>query len=133
PAPFTPLAVEEGHIKPWGRDYAFSESGLLQQVDSQGQAWTAGAMELQATIQGQTADVQVTQPWKVTGQNGAVVTAQSELRAGNLVLTLESTTEFDGLVRYRLRYAPCRDSAPVALDRLRLRVPISGKLARFYS
>lgn len=53
------------------------------------------------------------------------------LEAGDLRIQLDAITEYDGLIRYRMTYGP--QQRPVTVTRLRLRVPMAGKYAKFYS
>jgi hypothetical protein len=131
PAPYVALVAKDREVRPWGRRYGFNTLGLLECVQSQDARWLQGEMELIGTADGKPLQWEAVDPFRLTDVRPASVRGQAGLIAGNLKVALEVTTEYDGLVRYRLTYGP--SSGQTTIDRLRLRVPLNASLCRFYS
>jgi len=141
PTGYTPLAIEQHRdgavsIRPWGRDYALGQAGLPVRVRSQENNLLAAPVELAAEIDGKTRALKSAKLEKklklTTAGNGRTIKGTSRLRFGDLSVELRVDAEYDGLLRYHLTYGPS-GREPLALDALRLRVPLTGKHCRFYS
>ncbi len=131
PLPYTPLIVTGREIKPWGRSYALAETGLLQELISQGKSLLAAPATLSVEIGGKVVPLKVTRPLAVTETTPARVSGRAELAAGPLRVTMEAVMEYDGFLLYRLTYAPA--SGAVNLSRMRLEIPLQARYCRFYS
>ena len=84
-----------------------------------------------AEVDGRPVEVRVAEPFRVTGAKPAKVEGQSVLQAGDLKIQLHGMIEYDGFLIYRMTYGPQQDRAHV--NRLRLKVPLAARYARFYS
>ncbi len=131
PAPYTALETAGRTVKSWGREYALSPTGLPADLRSQGRSLLTGQAALTAETGGKTVPVEVVEPYVFTDRGPTRVTGRSVLRAGGLRIELESITEYDGFILYRMTYGP--EKEPVTIDRLRLRLPIAAQHAKFYS
>jgi hypothetical protein len=131
PTPYTPLKVDGNAVSPWGRRYAFAPTGLPARITSQGKELLKGEATLHAQLGGKAVAVQARSPVRFTSVKPGEVRARSALAAGDLRLDLESTTEYDGFTLFRLTYGPAKDT--VTVGRLRLRIPLDARHARFYS
>jgi hypothetical protein len=131
PAPYTPLKVEGTGIKPWGRNYIFGVNGLPQAIISQEKKLLSGPVTIEAVVNGRRVQQKVVKPFRVETAKQTEVSGKSHLLLDNLSVTTDSTTEFDGLTIFRLTYAPVKGT--VSLNRMRLRIPLTGRYCRFYS
>jgi hypothetical protein len=131
PAPCEPLRAAGNTVESWGRSYAFTPAGLPAGVVSQGRQVLTGPVTLQAEKGGVALPLKVTAPFAVTEKKPATVRGVAVLAGGNLQVRIESVTEYDGFTLFRVTYGP--ESGTVALDRMRVRVPIAAKHALFYS
>ena len=86
---------------------------------------------MQAEIDGKPAALEVVTPVAFAGVKPAEVRGRSTLKSAGLKIELESVTEYDGFLLYRMTYGPEKDA--VTIDRLRLKLPIAAKYAKFYS
>ena len=131
PTPYTPLVVAGNEVKPWGRSYRFAPTGLPAGVTSQGKELLTGEVTLIAEVEGRPVKLRTVKPFTVAGAKPTEVRGSSALEAGHLKLELESATEYDGFMLFRLTYSP--KDGPVTLSRLRLRVPMAARYAKFFS
>ena len=131
PAPYTALEVDGASVRPWGREYRFAPTGLPGAVVSQSKPLLSGPVTLQAIVNGKPAKAEVKHPFKVRDAKPVEVCGESLLSLRGMAVFLVSSTEFDGLTIFRLTYAPA--DKPVTLNRMRLRIPLTGKYCRFYS
>ncbi|MCM8768862.1 MAG: DUF6067 family protein [Candidatus Omnitrophica bacterium] len=131
PAPFTTLEVAGNEIKPWGRTYRFGANGLPEQFVSQDRDILASPSRLILRQAGKTIPLQVTKPFTITKKTPGRVETETRLKAGNIVLTISSSTEYDGLTKFRIAYGPLAKSAQI--DKMVLELPIRKELAKFYS
>jgi len=132
PVPFTPLEATSSSVKPWGRRYEMNRAGLPAQFVSQDRKLLAGEMELSAEIDGKSVPVSTSTPFAFTKKTPRMVYGTSKLRAGGLDITLNSSTEYDGLLRFEMTYKP-DTGKKVDISRMRLKVPIDARYFRFYS
>ena len=131
PTPYTPLIVNGRSVRPWGRDYRFGANGLPVAIVSQQKPLLSGPVTLQATVDGRAAPPEVTRPFSTASAKPAQVEGQAELALGAMTARIESTTEYDGLTRFRVTYGPAEQT--VTVNRMRLRVPLAADYCRFYS
>jgi len=131
PELYQPLVVKGSTIDLWGRNYCLGATGLPERVVSQGKELLSQGARLLAEIDGRPVEVRVVEPFRVTDARPAKVEGRSSLRAGDLAIALQCTAEYDGFLLYRLTYGPRQDRARVG--RLRVKVPLAARYARFYS
>lgn len=131
PSLYEPLVVEGREIRPWGRRYRLDASGLPECIVSQNKDLLSRPAQLLAEINGRPATVTPTAPFTVLDAKAAKVEGRSTLDASGLTIHLEAMIEYDGFLRYRLTYGP--GQRPVRVDRLRVKVPLAARYARFYS
>lgn len=131
PAPYTPMKIDGASIKPWGRDYRFGKYGLPEALVSQEKQLLSGPVTIEAVVNGRKAETKLTDPFKVETAKQIEVKGKARFLLNKLNVTVDSTTEFDGLTIFRVTYAP--DKEPVTLNRMRLRIPLTGRYCRFYS
>ncbi|MBM4047795.1 MAG: hypothetical protein FJ279_22045, partial [Planctomycetes bacterium] len=131
PTPYTPVAIGKDEVKVWGRSCRFAPTGLPSQVVSQGKPLLVGPVELLAEAKGKPLSLKVDRPAALTSDGPGAAKGLSRLKADNLKVELESVTEYDGFTLFRLTYGP--EQGAVELGRLRLKIPLAAKYAKFYS
>jgi len=131
PPPYTPLVVRGTSVRPWGRDYRFGKTGLPQTMVSQKKALLSSPVTLQATVAGRDARPKPVRPFAVRSAKPAEVRGRAELQLSELAVKVDSATEYDGLTVFHVTYGPV--GRAVTLNRMRLRVALTGKYCRFYS
>jgi len=132
PTPYTPLETTKTEVKPWGRSHRFTRAGLPAGVTSQGRELLTAPATFHAEVEGKEAvEPSVVTPFSFTKAEPAEAHGASILEAGDLKLDLRSVTEYDGFMLFRLTYGP--KNKTVTVNRLRLRVPMAAKQAKFYS
>ena len=131
PEPYTPLEVKDSSVRPWGRDYRFAANGLPDAMHSRDKPLLSGPVTFDATVNGRAEQVKATKRFRFRSTQPTEVQGAAELRLGGMTASVESVTEYDGLIRFRVTYGPARKR--VTVNRLRLRVPLTGAYCRFYS
>ena len=131
PAPYTPLKVEGNAVAPWGRRYGFDAHGLPNAFVSQGKELLSGAMTLLGTADGKAIRWKTTEPFAFTASTPREVRGRAVLAGSDVRVTLDTQTEYDGFLLYRLTCAPAGKAAQ--LDRLRWRIPLKAAYCKFYS
>ncbi len=131
PTGYTALTTKGRSLYLWGREYVFATDGLLEKVISQGKQWLKGKMELSGEVDSKKVSAEVKKPFVFTREKPQEVTGQAVLRLDGLAVELETLTEYDGLVRYRLTYGP--SGKEVKVSRLQLKVPLDDRWCKFYS
>ncbi len=131
PDPYTPLKATGNEVELWGRSYRFTDAGLPDAVVSQGKSWLAGSSSLDATVNGKRITPQTSSRFVFNERKPFKVTGSSELMLGDVVITISTTIEYDGFMLFRLTCRPKDEMATI--DRLRLRMPLSAKHAKFLS
>lgn len=131
PTPYTPLEVHGNEVRSWGRGYRFAANGLPTNITSQGKQILTAPISLQAEIGSKHVRFNTTDPLTFTVKKATEVHGKSVLTGSNLKVEMESITEFDGFTLFRMTYGPL--AGAVTLDRMRVRIPINSKYAKFYS
>lgn len=132
PSPFTPLETDGTSVKQWGRTYTLNNSGLPSQVVSQERELLAGEMQLSAEIGGRSVPAAAVKSFAFTKKTPRMVYGTSSLKAGGLDITLNSSFEYDGLMKFEMTYKPAAGEK-VDVSRLRLQVPLNAQYVKFYS
>jgi len=127
PAPWTPVEVEDGAIRVWGREYRCGSRVLPEQIVNQGREVLAGPVAMTARVGGGEIDLADAAPrFEEAPEDRAVHVA--EAAKGSLTARWRVTTEFDGLQRYDLTLEP---EGEVSVEALTLRVPVKPEVAHF--
>lgn len=125
PEPFTPLEIDGRTVRCWGREYRFGDSGLPEQVTSQGEELLASPVALELGAGGRAVAWEAAE---VVAGDGQAVTLATSGRAGDLAAACRTTVEYDGMMRFDLALTP---GAPVTLDALTLRIPFRPERAGY--
>jgi|694.fasta_scaffold22292_4 hypothetical protein len=104
--PWTPMTVQKQTVGVWGRDITFGADGLPASVKSQGDELLAKPIRMDASIGGKVATWKTEEPFKVTRAEPGVVETVAKGRLGELPLTVETRTEYDGLTKVTLSLRP---------------------------
>lgn len=128
PAPWTSVGVEGSHVRCWGRTYGFEQGPLPSEISAHGASVLAGPIRLtgrsQNTVLSWTGD-----PPRVREQKPPQAVLSGQAKAGGLVLSGETTVEYDGMIRCDLILAPSQGAA--AVDELTLEIPLKPQHARY--
>jgi hypothetical protein len=104
--PWTPMTVQKQTVGVWGRDITFGADGLPASVKSQGDELLAKPIRVDASIAGKSATWKTEESFKVTKSEPGVVETVAKGRLGELPLTVETRTEYDGLTQVTLSLRP---------------------------
>ncbi len=127
PVPWTPVEVEGGTTRVWGREYRCGSRVMPEQIVNQGQELLAGPVTMTATVGGTEIDLIDMQP-SVTDARDDRAVREAAVATGPLAIHWQVTTEFDGMQRYDLTI-DARDQATI--DGLVLDIPIRREFAQF--
>lgn len=120
---WTPIALDGDHADVVLRRYTLGDSGLPSQIVSRGEALLTGPVKLAI------GDDELAWSRKLTSQSDGKVVWESTAQTSGIDLSMRTTMEYDGMVRYDLTLSPRGDSA--ALRDMELRVPYNLAFARF--
>jgi len=132
PPPYTDVKTDKMSIDIWGRRYTFSHTGLPLSFVSQEKKLLVGEAVLEVESGGKQVPVSVSKPFIFTDKTTGAVSGISQMKAGGVLIEIKSTTEYDGFTLFKLTYKPA-GKEPVKVDRMRLKVPLTGEYAKFYS
>ena len=107
PSPWTPLAVEDTAVKPWGRVYRFDRSPLPTEVVTR----EASVLAEPITLRGRAGGKPIAwdgAPVQFTRCTPAVVVLTGHATADQLTLSGTTTVEYDGMIRVDLALAAAR-------------------------
>ncbi|MCC6443212.1 MAG: hypothetical protein IT210_07120 [Armatimonadetes bacterium] len=130
PKPWNPLRVASRSplkVACWGRQYAFTPSGMLASVRSKGKELLTSPAIWEGSLNGQRI-VWMPQPVRIRKAARGAVEFTARQTAPGLRLTAEGRMEFDGFVKISTRLEGLNPSA--RLDRLTLRIPLRRDVAR---
>ncbi len=127
PVPWTPVTTGADEVRTWGRVYR-GTGCLPQQIVNQNTDMLAAPMRLRIAAGSAAADL-ASVPLRVTETKPDVVIRQGELRIGEVMVSLRTRTEFDGMQRCDLDLVPTREGAVVSS--LILEIPLREGLAPF--
>ncbi len=131
PAPYIPLKVSGRSVQVWGRTYSFQTSGLPESFLTQGKNY----LKAPVTLLAQTAEGDVS--WKTVSPfsfeeiSPAAVSGRSVISGNKLKVELESITEYDGFVLFRMRYGPEKDT--VTVRKMQVKIPLDARYTKFFS
>ena len=127
-APWTPLEVKGGSVRPWGRDYHWGALPFPEQVTTRDADVLAGPMRLVAIVDGHV------QPWgdaapKFTKVTDARTEFTTTAEGPDCTVTGTLWVEYDGCVHCDWKLTPKRPGA--RLDRLTFEMPIKAQYAKY--
>lgn len=131
--PWTPLVVTPPgpgvawSVSCWGRRYDFMESPFPAAIETAGQAILAAPIRAVATVSGQPVTWRG-ETWSLGEETPARVAFQASLFSKSLVLTAQTTLEYDGLIRVDWDLQPRRQ---LELEALALEIPLRSQNARY--
>ncbi|MBO50598.1 MAG: hypothetical protein CMJ69_07415 [Planctomycetaceae bacterium] len=129
PLPWTPVEVEQDHVRVWGRDYQLGAFGLPAKIETQGASMLAGPVSFRAVVDG--ADVNWTPgSRRVTKKTKAEVVIAGRSRSGLGELNWRTQAEFDGFLLHDFSLTPAEGAA---VELMELRIPIRREFAKLYS
>ncbi len=135
-APFTPVEIEGRRIMILGRSITLGENGLPEAAVSRIDMFRADAPARPVLESPVTFELVRSGESVRLAQNGlecvhrapGLVRFRSVAAGGGLSLRIETTVEMDGFIGGRVRVESTRD---IAMDTVRLTVPVSASVARF--
>lgn len=130
PPPYTELKTERNSIYLWGRKYTFSPSGLPSQFISQGRNLLSKKVVFSVKSEGKILPLKVEKPFIFTDKNPTVVKGKSRIKAGDINIEINSSTEYDGFTLFRLTYS---SKKAVKISRMRLKISLNSAYTKFYS
>lgn len=131
--PWTPLIVAPSgpdapcSIACWGRRYDFAEGPFPTAIESAGQSLLAGPIQVMASVLNQPVTWHGQAP-TLLEETPARVVLQNSLSSEELLLTAQTTLEYDGLIRVDWQLQPHR---PLTLEKLTLEIPLCSQYARY--
>jgi hypothetical protein len=120
--PWTPMTVQKQTVGVWGRNITFGADGLPASVKSQGEELLAKPIRLDASIGGKNAAWKTEESFKVTKSEPGVVETVAKGKLGELPVTIETRTEYDGLTKVTLSLRP---SGKTDLQSMDLVIPMA--------
>ncbi len=129
PTPWTPMAYAPGTVECWGRSYVLGDEPLLAQATAAGEELLAAPVRLEIDRGGETSLLTLGERLAIREREiDCKYTATCDL--GGLQALVTTSAEFDGMIRYDLCIlAP----DPVAVEGLRLVVPVKPERAEYYN
>lgn len=131
PAPWTPVQRKDNVLSVWGRTVRLAGAGLPRQITTQSEPLLARPATMDLVVDGHAVDTLATRPFFLPQQHPDRIEARTVVDAGKLKLTVLTSLEFDGLLRFDLTLAP--DGGTPRIDRLLVKVPFSRSVARYVS
>ena len=138
PEPWTPLRVEDGAVRVWGRDYRFTGLGLpksiltLQPGAARGEKIRdvlASPVRLVAEAAGKKLAWQEGKSEIVSAKDTEAVVQGNATTAG-LKAEVKGTLDYDGFYKIHLRITPT--DAQASYDSIRVEVPLPDEIARLF-
>jgi hypothetical protein len=127
--PWTPIKWDGKKLGVWGREYFFGSSLFPEQIASSNEPVLAKPISLNAVCDGKTFKAGFETRKTVSAESHKVVT-QSKGKMGDIGLTLVTTTEYDGMVKFELEIEP---NGKVAVSQLYLTIPFKSQRALYYN
>jgi len=125
-APWTPLRVESGLIRCWGREYVFGDAPLPRRLVTRGRSVLAGPIRITGKVAGRELAWQAKQAGFVVSSPAKAVWRYRGTAAG-VQLDSRAQVEFDGMIRVDLRIG----ARGTSLDDLTLEIPIKAEHAKY--
>jgi hypothetical protein len=129
PKPWTPMTArptDSGiEINVWGRTYTLGENALPVSIDHQGDQMLNGPIVLRGEAGGRAIEWRNAMP-RIVQADDLAVTTRVAGKSGNLNITVDTTTEFDG---YIINDITITSDTDIAIDQLELFIPIAGRFA----
>ncbi|MEA3403857.1 MAG: DUF6067 family protein [Armatimonadota bacterium] len=128
PPPWTPMECSSDRVQVWGRRYELGAEPLLAQVTSAGEELLAAPVRLEVSAGGGTQRLRLARRLVTrTRDTEAEYLATAELGEARVLVTTRA--EFDGMLRFDLRFMP---GAADAVEAMRLIVPLRPERATYY-
>ena len=130
--PWTPVEVDGGTIRCWGREYKWGDLPFPAQVVTQGHEVLAGPIRLCAVVDGKVIDWQPAskpEPARLSIATGAAAKIHRVANGGGLTVDGVATVEFDGMIRVDFTLS---SPTPVTIDSLALEIPLKPEAASLY-
>jgi hypothetical protein len=120
---WTPMKVVGRIVSLWGREIHIAPSGLPERILSAGEDVLAGPVSLTASVDGKPIPMQAASdaPEFVSVQD-VRVGARGKLAGGKISASIDSYTEFDGMMWLEIALAS-QPQSTASLDSLQLRIP----------
>jgi hypothetical protein len=128
PPPFEPVTEKDGVLSIWGRDYAFGPGVIPRRIRSQGRELLARPIELLLRTGDQSIDLAALTAIPGESFPDAVSRLGSAPLGQGGSLSVQTTVEFDGFVRFDLTITP---DGPLVVDELTLTLPLAPEIVQF--
>ncbi len=123
PPPWTTPKSSPDEYQCWGRSYRFKNGSLLDSVNIQGNEFLASPVRL--LVNGKNVGFSTR---LLPGKNSpAAADYRQSASSAGIRITAELKAEYDGLLRYRLKFAP--EKTPVKLSSMALVIPVAAQWA----
>ncbi len=122
--PWTPIVADDKRVEVWGRTHELGAWGLPRQVTAAGEPLLAEPIALEIEL----ADGRTLEPGAVrlVEQHDGRVRYRATATQGDAKVSLDSTYEFDGMMRFDLTFGQ-----ETRVERLTLKVPLHEEQAMF--
>jgi hypothetical protein len=137
-APYTPLELEAdgfwwwknyNTVKCWGREYKFSNNGMLEKVMTRKQEILASPIELTGKTKTGSINFKTDDSLKVVKSEPEAIRLDSKSKSGNIELNTQIDIEYDGMIKYTLELSSKNNEK---VDELSLKIPLKNKNAILY-
>lgn len=127
-APWTGIKLSANTVSTWGREYRFGDSPFVSQIKSQGEDILAGPVKIIGQAGGQTLGFYETGE-SYEEKSDTRVSYVNTSESDEIQLTVKSTVEYDGLVRFDVHLSSER---PVELQDLKVAIPVKPEFATLF-
>lgn len=129
-APWTGVKTVGNKVEIWGREYAFGDSPFVSQITSQGQELLAAPIQIEGNADARELHFYETNDIGVEKTDTAVQYLNESV-SDDLKLSVNSTVEYDGFIRFDVKLSSDSD-APVQLQNLKVNIPMKPEAAKLF-
>lgn len=129
-APWTGVKTVGNKVEVWGREYAFGGSPFVSQITSQGQDLLAAPIQIEGAADAQALQFYETNDIRVE-KTDTKIKYLNESVSDDLKLSVNSTVEYDGFVRFDVELSSDAD-VPVQLQNLKVKIPMKPEAATLF-
>lgn len=129
PEPFEQVQANVNRTRVWGRVYSVGKSPFLDQASSLGAEMLASPITLRGKVDGIPIDWKM-QSWRLVSFTRDKAVYSAVASSANLELTVKTTIEYDGMIRFDWQLTPTKGSSVVS--ELMFVVPVKRAVARSF-
>ncbi|MBS0011772.1 MAG: T9SS type A sorting domain-containing protein, partial [Bacteroidales bacterium] len=131
PEPWIPVQTTGREVSVWGRTYRWGEGPFPESLISQGTELLTGSVRLVSAFTGEGEKNWQSSGFELEESGDSKAIFRGTYNAGNLELSVKTTVEYDGMIRFDLELSPGENTPEV--EKLFLEIPLKREHARFFS